>query len=138
MTSLLRTHRNALSMTLLVALLFCAALLSAENLTPQLFVQIDTEVRAITLDGMRKRVELLSGGTASAQQETLLYESNRQQVTAVYRQHATTAAAHSYYAAKRSEDIDRWLEANPDWQYYYNQLDRDFESLSAQLGALQP
>jgi hypothetical protein len=75
---------------------------------------------------------------ATPQQQNVQYESNRQLVTAVYRQHATTAAAHSYYAAKHSEEIAQWLEANPDWQYYYNQLDRDFESLSAQLGALQP
>lgn len=108
----------------------------AVELTPETFFQADIEARQVTIEGMYDRLDLLSSGTATMQEEMQLNEATEQQVSAVFAKYGTTQNDHLVYAQKNTEALAQFLEINPDYQAAYDSLNDQFEAASDSINAL--
>jgi hypothetical protein len=118
--------------SVLLAGLLVAASANAEELTPSLYVQIDQEVREITIFGMQERLSMLAEG-ADDEQQINASLAVQQSVGAVFAAHGTTAEKHAAYGTRNAEGIAAWLEENPQWKQSDAELARRFNALVAQF-----
>jgi len=120
---------------LVAYLLSSASLLSAE-LTPETFTQADIEAREVTNLGMADRLELLSSGTVTIQEENQLNSSTEQMVQAVFDKYGTTQSDHLVYSEKNATVIAEFLEENPDYQTIYDSLNAQFSDILNSIDAI--
>lgn len=107
---------------------------AAAELTPELYVVIDLQVREATLVGMQERRELLSR-THNPQMAESVERRSRERVAEVYRYYGVSPARHAAYATYHREAIERWQADNPDVASQYQDLERRFDTLSRALSA---
>lgn len=120
---------------LVAYLLSSASLLSAE-LTPETFTKADIEAREVTILGMADRLDLLSSGTVTIQEENQLNSSTEQMVQAVFDKYGTTQSDHLVYSEKNATAIAEFLEENPDYQTIYDSLNAQFSDILNSIDAI--
>lgn len=120
----------------LVAYLLSSSSLLAVELTPETFTQADIEAREVTILGMADRLELLSSGTVTIQEENQLNSSTEQMVIAVFYKYGTTQSDHLVYSEKNATAIAEFLEANPDYQTIYDSLNTQFADILNSIDAI--
>lgn len=120
----------------LVAYLLSSASLLAAELTPETFTQADIEAREVTNLGMADRLELLSSGTVTIQEENQLNSSTEQMVQAVFDKYDTTQSDHLVYSEKNATAIAEFLEENPDYQTIYDSLNAQFSDILNSIDAI--
>jgi hypothetical protein len=121
-------------LTLLISLTSLVAI--GEELTPESYVLIDLETRRITVDGMQARLSILQQG-AGLDEQLVLDDLTRHEITSVYSQYATTGAAHTHYGTEQALEIDALKKARPDLRAQYRHLERRFNNLTKQFQMLQ-
>lgn len=96
------------------------------------FVYLDQQARLITLEGMKSRRD---GLNASLTRSELMKidEGTRDEVIALFAEHGVTPSQHATYGSRHAQEIDQWLEAHPSWDATYDELQREFDSLSAAM-----
>lgn len=126
-------------MSTLLRFIFIAALLAgnawADALTPETYIRSDSEARKLTLDGMEKRIALLQKG-ATQEEQMAAAEQTNQAVEALFKSYGTTGSVHAAFGTYNLEQINAWLEANPDWKQNEADLNQRFQSLSKQIDGL--
>lgn len=71
---------------------------------PEEYVHIETTVRAITLDGMQQRLDLLRSGDAGQAQLRAADADTRKAIDIAYAQWGVNAGEHAAYGADHAED----------------------------------
>lgn len=126
-------------MSTLQRFILIAALLAgnawADALTPETYIRSNSEARKLTLDGMEKRIGLLQKGATQEEQMEAAEQTN-QAVETLFKSYGTTGSAHAAFGTYNLEQINAWLEANPDWKQNEDDLDQRFQTLSNQIDGL--
>ena len=127
-------------MSTLLRFILMAALLignawAVEALTPETFVRSNSEARKLTIDGMEKRVGLLQKG-ATQEEQIVAAEQTNQAVETLFKSYGTTGSAHAAFGTYNKEQIEAWLEANPEWKQNEANLNQRFQTLSKQIDGL--
>lgn len=117
---------------LILSSLFFSAQLRAEPLTPDVYVQMDLQARQITLEGVRKRSDLLAKG-ASLEAQMKASDATRQAVDAVYQTQGTNSGQALAWYRQNAEQVLDWLAKNPDLSEEYEQIATELDVLSKQL-----
>lgn len=96
------------------------------------FVYLDQQARLITLEGMKARHD---GLNASLNQSELMKidEATREEIIALFAEYGVTPSQHAAYGSRHAEEIEQWLENHPSWNVIYDDLQREFDSLSAAM-----
>ncbi|RFA30104.1 hypothetical protein CAI21_07845 [Alkalilimnicola ehrlichii] len=121
---------------LLTLLLLLSPVLGWGSLTPETFLQLEVEVRELTLAGMERRIELLAN-QATRVEDTSLDNRTRRTIDAVYAEYGTSAGEHAAYGRQNSQAIEAWLDDNPSWKFRLLYLDNQFETLSERMQAIR-
>lgn len=120
-------------MNRLIALLFVLSVMilsgqvAADPLTPGKWIEIELQVKELTVEGMKERYRLLAENTNLEHQ----YNADAQtqsQINRVYENHHTTAIKHQNYGQQHIKDIEREIMQNPVAQQRFEQVDRDFHT----------
>jgi len=110
-----------------------------EVLTPAQYFQCQIAARQATIQGLEERARLLGKPAATDTEKRQAGELSRHRVTvAMYscgQQNASTLGA---YAHRNADELQAWLNANPQVKAQLDALSRRVSSLSAQMSAQQP
>lgn len=100
--------------------------------SPQEFVYLDQQARLITLEGMKSRHD---GLKASLSQNELMRidEATREEIILLFAEHGVTPSQHAAFGSRHADEIEQWLESHPSWNVIYDDLQREFDSLSAAM-----
>lgn len=104
---------------------------------PEVYVYIDTTVREATLDGMQRRLDLLSAADTDPGELRAVDADTRKAVDIVFANWGVTPAEHAAWGARHAERIERWLERHPERAREYEELESRFQSLSSQLNRMR-
>lgn len=100
---------------------------------PEEYVHIETTVRAITLDGMQQRLDLLRSGDAGQAQLRAADADTRKAIDIVYAQWGVNAGEHAAYGADHDDEIERWIARHPSIEREFEDLESRFRALSTKL-----
>jgi hypothetical protein len=110
-----------------------------EVLTPAQYFECQIAARQATVQGLEERARLVNKPDATDAQKSAAGELSRHRVTlAMYscgKQNASTLGA---YAHRNAEELQTWLNANPQVKARLDVLSQRVASLSAQMPAVSP
>lgn len=103
---------------IIVFTMLFSTLLYAE-LTPELYIKVDLAARLATIENLQHRIANQSGS------EIPVYR--------IYEDYNLTPSQHAAYGTSHQQEIQNWLQNNPEWQTYYQAVQQEFEMLLQQL-----
>lgn len=109
---------------------------SANTMTSELWVKVETSIRSLTVDGMERRIELL-GQNASLGEQAIDDSVTQEQVRQIFVEYDTNAIKHLQFYQSNKEEIERWLTENQAEQEEYLRVKRRFDAVLEQFQAFQ-
>ena len=110
-----------------------------EVLTPAQFFECQIAARQATIQGLQERASQVNQAGVTDAQKRAAGEMARQRVTlAMYacgKQNASTLGA---YAHRNADELQTWLNANPQVKVRLDALSQSVTSLSSQMPAVSP
>ena len=113
------------------------ARLLSPGLTPAKYFDCQIAARQATLQGLQERQALVNR-EASKEQKNAAGEMNRQRVGLAFYQCGYGAAELGAYAHRSGEELQTWLNANPQVKARLDEQARRVASHSAQMPAVSP
>lgn len=99
----------------------------AETLTPGNWIEIELQIKELTVEGMKSRYHLLVDN-ASLERQYEADAETQSQINRVYEAYGTTPIKHQNYGQHHSDDIQQLIMQNQAAQQRFEQISRDFES----------
>jgi hypothetical protein len=109
----------------------------APGLTPSKYFDCQLAARQATLQGLQERQALVNKD-ASKEQKNAAGEMNRQRVGLAFYQCGYSAAQLGAYAHRNAEELQTWLNVNPQTKATLDEQARRVSGYSAQMPAVSP
>lgn len=100
---------------------------------PEVYMHIETTVRAITLDGMQRRLDVLRSEAAERSRLRAVDADTRKEIDIVFAQWGVSAGEHAAYGADHADEIERWIDRHPRVERELGDLESRFRALSTKL-----
>ena len=130
---------RALALMALIPSLACAAPGIEEVLTPAQYFDCQVAARQATIRGVQDRaVQLNKVGVTEAQKRSDSDLARDRVTVAMYACGKQTASTLGAYAHRNAEQLQTWLNANPQMNAKLDALSQQVNSLSTQMSAASP
>lgn len=121
---------------LAASLFLFASTSAAQPLTPELYVDIEIQIRQLTNDGMQQRLFLLKvQNEDSIEDQGDLDGETVEMINQIFSSNGITASEHAAYGTQNTEAIGLFLNQHVSRQQRLAEISVEFQSLSSQITA---
>ncbi len=121
---------------ILVAVATTSMATKACDLTIQQFVDLDISTRLVTIEGMKERLVLLER-YASDNEMMEADDKNRLQVTNIFTTYSCTSNQVLHFSNENGQSISEYIDTNDGVQTSFENIQNDFDTVSAQISAIK-
>jgi len=106
------------------------------DMTPQKYWELEIKIRALTIDGMQKRVECLEESNCSLDREMVIFDKSQEKIVQIFKEFDTTPSKELVYENRNKKLIEEYFENNQSIQEEIDSLKEKFENYSNQLSTI--
>lgn len=130
----MRNIKNIFKVLLWVA---CVGMVSnVWAMSPEKWMDIELNVRQLTVDGMQQRLHQLQQG-ASISEQLDADAAIQQAVVRIFQSHGITAADHLRWKSSNQRALDAWVVENYDAELRLLDIDRQYRAVAEALSSFK-